>query len=167
MEFIRFQTFTKVLERIERIMQIFTIGFTGKSAQQFFNLIKEAEVSTIFDVRANNTSQLSGFAKKQDLTFFLKEILNVRYLELQDLAPDRTLLKKYRSKEVSWEQYSEEYCSMLSRRNIEKALSPSQLVSGCLLCSEDKPHHCHRRLAGEYLLNHWNDGSRIKLAHLV
>lgn len=142
--------------------KISTIGFTGKSAKSFFTLLKDAEVKTLLDVRLNNTSQLSGFAKKEDLKFFLEKIGEIKYLELPDLAPEKGILKDYQNKIISWDEYEKKYLNLLEKRNVEKNLDIDLLDQGCLLCSEDKPHHCHRRLAIEYLNFNWSQKLSVK-----
>ncbi|THC41149.1 DUF488 family protein [Massilia sp. Mn16-1_5] len=141
-----------------------TIGFTNKSAETFFKLLRTANVRTLLDVRLNNTSQLAGFAKKADLKFFLSELLGAQYIELPDLAPEGEMLKRYRSKEMPWDTYARAYIDLLERRRVEDHLDISLFVGGCLLCSEDKPHHCHRRLATEYLNARW--GGKLNVSHL-
>ncbi|ACD14563.1 MULTISPECIES: DUF488 family protein [Burkholderiaceae] len=145
-------------------MDVATIGFTRKSAETFFGLLRKAEVRTLLDVRLNNVSQLAGFAKKPDLKYFLSELLGARFIELRDLAPEKEMLKRYQKKELSWESYAAEYLELLATRRVETKLDIALFDKGCLLCSEDKPHHCHRRLAVEYLNSQWDN--RLKVTHL-
>lgn len=144
---------------------VYTIGFTSKSAAEFFGLLKAAGVKTVFDTRLNNTSQLAGFSKREDLRFFLEAICNMGYVESKDLAPDKKLLKSYQQKELTWDSYAAEYTNGLIRRNVERLVDKSVADAGCLLCSEHLPHHCHRRLAAEYLQAQW--GSVFEIKHLV
>jgi uncharacterized protein (DUF488 family) len=145
--------------------EIFTIGFTAKRAEDFFDLLKAKNVKAVLDVRLNNKSQLSGFAKKDDLKFFLKEIGQIAYVEVTDLAPEADMLKRYQRKEISWEEYADRYLNLITKRNVERLIDKNQVVGSCLLCSEHLPHHCHRRLAAEYLNSQW--GSNLKITHLV
>lgn len=138
-------------------MRIITIGFTEKKAERFFSLIKLSGTKRIVDVRLNNVSQLSGFAKKEDLKYFLKEICNVDYVHIPDLAPTKEILSPYQKKEISWQQYEDKFLSLMAKRNIEKHLKPEIIDEGCLLCSEHLPHQCHRRLVAEYLKGHWSE----------
>ncbi|WP_144146989.1 DUF488 family protein [Paraburkholderia sp. BCC1884] len=146
-------------------MHVATIGFTNKSAEQFFGLLRQAEVRTLLDVRLNNVSQLAGFAKKADLKYFLFELLGASFVELRDLAPEKQMLARYRKNELSWDGYAEEYGSLLARRRVESTLDKSLFDRGCLLCSEDNPHYCHRRLAVEYLRSCWD--CEINVTHLL
>lgn len=130
---------------------IFTIGFTKKNAETFFGLIKAAGTSTLIDVRLNNISQLSGFAKRDDLKYFLKEICNTSYVHLPELAPTQDILAPYQKKEISWNKYEELFLNLMAKRNIERTINSSTLHNSCLLCSEHEPHFCHRRLVVEYL----------------
>jgi uncharacterized protein (DUF488 family) len=141
-----------------------TIGFTNKSAETFFKFLRTANVRTVLDVRLNNTSQLAGFAKKTDLKFFLSELIGAQYIELPELAPEGEMLKRYRAKDITWDTYAQAYINLLARRRVEDHLDMSLFQGGCLLCSEDKPHQCHRRLATEYLNARW--AGRLAVSHL-
>ena len=135
-------------------MEIFTIGFTKKNAESFFGFLRESKIKTLIDVRLNNVSQLAGFAKRDDLRFFLKELCNAEYQHAPDLAPTKEILNAYKKKEISWESYEDKFLNLMSQRNIEKSIDSSILNNGCLLCSEHEPHFCHRRLVVEYLNEH-------------
>ncbi|EJG1821193.1 DUF488 domain-containing protein [Vibrio parahaemolyticus] len=132
-------------------MKIYTIGFTKKTAESFFGYLSSSNIKTLIDVRLNNTSQLSGFAKRDDLRFFLKELCDADYVHIPELAPTKKILKPYQNKEISWERYEDMFLNLMAQRNIEKLISTSLLDQGCLLCSEHEPHFCHRRLVVEYL----------------
>ena len=45
-------------------IKIFTIGFTKKTAEEFFSKLQAAGVKRIIDVRLNNVSQLAGFLQE-------------------------------------------------------------------------------------------------------
>lgn len=150
---------------MEKSPIVTTIGFTEKSAEQFFNLLQKSGVRRLLDVRLNNTSQLAGFTKRDDLKFFLREIADVEYLEIPELTPDGKLLKQYRNSEISWDYYESKYIELLDRRIVEKKLDRNIFADGCLLCSEHKPHQCHRRVAIEYLNARWDAPLPIK--HLL
>ena len=145
-------------------MRTFTIGFTQKSAEQFFSLIRKNEVKRIIDTRLNITSQLAGFAKKNDLAYFLKELCQADYIHMLDLAPTKPMLDDYKNKAITWESYADKFTNLIAQRNIERTIDKSLLDNGCLLCSEHLPHQCHRRLVAEYLSKHWNEN--IKIVHL-
>ena len=146
-------------------MEIYSIGFTKHSALNFFGLIKEHEIDKLLDVRLNNTSQLSGFAKRDDLKYFLKELCNTDYIHAPALAPEKELLKNYRNEVISWEEYENRFIDLLAQRHIEHELDKG-LFSGrtALLCSEHSPEFCHRRLVIEYLNSHWGN---MSVTHLV
>lgn len=145
-------------------MNIYTIGFTKKNAETFFNYIKSASVATLIDVRLNNVSQLAGFAKRDDLKFFLKELCGTEYIHAPELAPKKEMLNLYKKGEISWEKYEDEFLNLMSQRKIEKMVKPTLLNNGCLLCSEHEPHLCHRRLVVEYLNE--NSNLNLKVKHL-
>lgn len=146
-------------------MKTYTIGFTQKNAQNFFTLIKRNNVARIVDVRLNNVSQLAGFAKRDDLKYFLSELCDADYIYAKELAPTKDILDAYKNKVITWDAYEDKFLSLMSQRNIEHAIDQSILDSGCLLCSEHKPHHCHRRLVVEYLNQHWD--TNIEVVHLL
>lgn len=146
-------------------MNTYTIGFTKKSAEIFFKLLREHHVKRIVDVRLHNASQLSGFAKRDDLRFFLREICSADYVHVEDLAPTKDILDAYKKNEIQWNRYEDEFLNLMARRNVERTVNPELLADGCLLCSEHKPHHCHRRLVVEYLNAHWD--SKLHIVHLV
>lgn len=147
-------------------MRILTIGFTEKKAERFFSLIKLSKTKRIVDVRLNNISQLSGFAKKDDLKYFLKEICDVDYVHIPDLAPTKEILSPYQKKEITWQQYEDKFLNLMAIRNIEKHIKPEIIDEGCLLCSEHQPHKCHRRLVVEYLKSNWKE-SEMDVKHLI
>lgn len=145
-------------------MKVYTIGFTKKSAETFFTKLKQSGAKRIVDVRLNNVSQLAGFAKRNDLQFFLREICNMDYLHLPELAPTQDMLDEYKKSKGDWAVYEQKFLELMRKREIEKKVDPALIADGCLLCSEDKPHHCHRRLVAEYLKLHW-DG--VEISHVV
>ena len=145
-------------------MKIFTIGFTKQSAREFFTKLRDAGVRRLLDVRLNNTSQLSGFAKRDDLQFFLHELAGIDYVHLPELAPTQELLDAYKKHKGAWDDYERAFLALLSNRRIEEKLDRDMFDEGCLLCSERKPHHCHRRLVAEYLRDKWRE---IDIEHLV
>ena len=137
-------------------MEIYSIGFTQKSAREFFDTLKAHGIERLLDVRLNNTSQLAAFAKQADLAYFLHEICDAAYEHEPLLAPTQDILDEFKKRKGSWEDYSEAYLSLIRSRKVESVLSrDSFLKKTVLLCSESTPEHCHRRLALEYLQQHW------------
>ncbi|MEM6320128.1 MAG: DUF488 domain-containing protein [Bacteroidota bacterium] len=133
------------------MIELYTIGFTKKSAERFFELLTSNEVTEIVDTRINNTSQLSGYAKGRDLRFFAKQIGDIDYSHELDFAPTKELLSKYRKKEMTWEEYEVAYLNLLDMRKVNKKTDIEKLHKNCLLCSEHTAEKCHRRLLAEYL----------------
>jgi len=138
------------------LLDTFTIGFTKSSARDFFERLMKAGVKKIIDVRLHNTSQLAGFAKADDLKYLLKAIGNIEYVHEPLLAPTDEMLNEYKKKKGSWQQYENQFLHLLETRKIEGRFSPQIFDGACLLCSENKPHHCHRRLVCDYLNKRWN-----------
>jgi uncharacterized protein (DUF488 family) len=145
-------------------MRIFTIGFTKKSAEAFFSELRKSGAKQLADVRLNNVSQLAGFAKKNDLQYFLREICGMDYVHLPVLAPTQEMLDRYKKHRGEWSAYEREFLDLMRRREIERTVPKEVVSEACLLCSEDKPHHCHRRLVAEYLREHWGD---VEIVHLT
>ncbi|MBD0345113.1 MAG: DUF488 domain-containing protein [Coleofasciculus sp. Co-bin14] len=132
-------------------INLFTIGFTQKSAQKFFDTLIQTGVRRVVDTRLNNVSQLAGFTKRSDLEYFLQKIANIKYVHLLDLAPTKEILDAYKKNNGDWQTYEKQFLQLITDRKIEQAVSPDLLDGACLLCSEPSPHHCHRRLVAEYL----------------
>lgn len=144
-------------------MKLFTIGFTKKSAEEFFNRLKTAGVRRVLDIRLNRDSQLSGFAKGRDLAFFLKAICAIDYQVVPELAPTQELLDTYKKHGAKWDFYESEFKRLLAQRKVESSLNRSLFDGACLLCSEAEPEHCHRRLVAEHLKRAWGG---IEVKHL-
>jgi len=145
-------------------IHVYTIGFTKKSAEQFFGKLADAGVKRIVDVRLRNTSQMAGFAKKDDLAYFAKAVAGIDYLHLPILAPSDDILDAYRKQKGPWSDYETAFLDLMAKRSIENELSPGDLDGGCLLCSEHEPKFCHRRLVAEYLDERWG---KLKVEHLL
>lgn len=141
-----------------------TIGFTKTTASDFFERIRRSNVKKVFDVRLHNTSQLAGFAKADDLSFFLRKICNAEYVHQPLLAPTDDILKAFKRDKGDWSIYQRKFLDLMRERKIEDRLSPSDLDGVCLLCSEATPHRCHRRLVCEYLNEHWDNC--LNITHL-
>jgi uncharacterized protein (DUF488 family) len=145
-------------------IKIYTIGFTKTSAEEFFGKLIKADVRKIVDARLNNTSQLAGFAKKDDLKYFLQTIGNIDYIHMSVLAPSEEILAEYKKNKGDWQTYEKKFLALMEERRIENVVSPDELDRTCLLCSERLPEHCHRRLVAEYLKNKW---CNVEIEHLV
>ena len=141
-----------------------TIGFTKTTAEGFFERLLNAGVKKVVDVRLHNTSQLAGFAKSDDLAYFLKKIGGIQYVHQPLLAPTDLILKSYKKEKGDWRAYEERFLGLISERQIEKRFKPEMFDGACLLCSEATPHHCHRRLVCEYLNEKW--GGVLDVRHL-
>lgn len=142
-------------------MTVFDIGSSGKSAETFFNTLKTSGVKKLIDIRLNNTSQLSGFAKKNDLKFFLKKIIDVEYEHILDFAPTKDILDDFKKKKISWTQYKVRYLQLLEERKIKEKYKIYIFDKCCFLCSEEKNDNCHRKLLIEYLFK--NEEEKISL----
>ena len=145
-------------------MEIYSIGFTQKSASQFFGTLKAHGIERLLDVRLNNTSQLAGFAKQADLAYFLNEICRAAYEHEPLLAPTQEMLDSYKKQKGGWDAYEEAFLALMRARNIESALDKESFARRTvLLCSEPTAEHCHRRLILEYLQKYWEG---VEIYHL-
>lgn len=145
-------------------MEIYTTGFTKKSAEAFFGALIDAGIEQLVDVRINNTSQLAGFAKRDDLDYFLRELVGASYIHEPLLAPTRELLKSFRQRDVDWDEYQVVFLELMRERRVETELSRDLFSRRTvLLCSENEPEHCHRRLVVEYLALHWGEMRAVHL----
>jgi uncharacterized protein (DUF488 family) len=145
-------------------VEIYTIGFTQRGAGEFFEALRRVGIRRLIDVRLGNTSQLAGFAKRDDLEYFLREVCDAEYRHEPTLAPTKDILDGYKKKQMSWEEYEARYVKLLTERAAETAVDRRQFdVPTVLLCSEASPEHCHRRLAAEYLARKWGG---VEIVHL-
>jgi len=138
-------------------MTFFTIGFTKKNAKTFFEKIEKSGVKCLIDVRLNNVSQLAGFAKKDDLIYFLDKLCDCKYRHIPEMAPTKEILDAYKNKQISWNDYEIKYNKLIQLRGVEKIVNKNDLNQACFLCSEHTPENCHRRLLSEYFLNIYPD----------
>jgi uncharacterized protein (DUF488 family) len=145
-------------------MEVSSIGFTKKTAEQFFTLLKRGGIRRLLDVRLNNVSQLAGFTKREDLQFFLKEISGADYRHEPLLAPTQGMLDEYKKNKGPWLDYEMKFLALMADRKIEETLDRGLFsVPTVLLCSEPTAEHCHRRLVLEYLRDKWGD---LTITHL-
>lgn len=147
------------------MITLYTIGFTKKSAERFFGLLRDNGVKQLVDIRINNSSQLAGFAKGKDLEFFVNEICHIPYQHIVDFAPTKELLDQWHKNEVTWTEYEEIYTKMLKDREIVKKYGVKSFDGACFLCSEDTPEQCHRRLLAEYMKEHSKE--EVRIVHLI
>lgn len=146
-------------------MIVYTIGFTKKSAQAFFTCIQEHNIQTLIDIRLNNTSQLAGFSKGNDIAYFLQVICGCNYQYEAIFAPTKELMQDYQSKSISTQQFEARYTQLINSRDALRYFIQHYANAGsiCLLCSEDTPDHCHRRVLAELLAGALPD---ISIQHL-
>lgn len=145
-------------------ISVSTIGFTKTNAEGFFERLIRADVRRVIDVRLHNTSQLAGFAKADDLSYFLRKICGIQYEHRPILAPTDSMLKAYKKEKGDWRDYEVSFLALMRERRIEEKIRPEHFDGACLLCSEEKPHHCHRRLVCDYLNE--RHGGRLTVKHL-
>lgn len=150
------------------MITIYTIGFTKKSAKQFFELLEANNITTLFDVRLNNSTQLAGFSKGRDLEYFLKRILSINYIHNIEFSPTKDILDEYKKKNISWKIYEEKFSELLKSRKLEGYIKydlKDKLNRICFLCSEETAEYCHRRLVAEYIKDTLKDED-IEIIHI-
>lgn len=151
------------MKKITESIKIFTIGYSKKTAENFFQLLIQTNIRLLIDVRLSNQSQLAGFTKKNDLPYFLQQICSCSYEHIPRWAPTKDILYDYKKKNITWQEYAERFSVLIAEREIEKEVQFLNLDHACLLCSEPKSDKCHRRLVAEYL----NDKiGNISIIHL-
>jgi len=146
-------------------MKLYTIGFTQKTAQQFFELLRDNGVQRVVDIRISPQGQLAGFAKQDDLPYFLDKLAkHCGYLYMPLLAPTKEMMHTYREG-GNWTRYAARFEALMDQRNIPAALDRSlfESAASCLLCSEPTADQCHRRLVAERLAKHWR---HVEIVHL-
>lgn len=146
------------------MIKLFTIGFTKKKAEHFFELLIKNGVKKIVDIRINNASQLAGYAKGQDLAYFARVIANIDYAYMPDFAPTKELLSDYQNKRIDWVDYQKIYQGLIENRKILTSYDVQAFDNCCFLCSEETPEQCHRRLLVEFFKKHNPD---IQIIHLL
>ena len=145
-------------------MEVYTIGFTQKSAEEFFERLRRVGIKRLLDVRLNNVSQLAGFSKREDLRYFLRELCAADYLHEPLLAPTQEMLDEYKKQKGSWESYERRFLALMRERAVERRIDRRLFdIPTVLLCSEATAEHCHRRLALEYLQSAWGG---LTITHL-
>jgi len=144
------------------MVKVSTIGFTKTTAEGFFERLLNDAVKKVVDVRLHNTSQLAGFAKADDLAYFLKKVGGIQYVHQPLLAPTDPMLKEYKKEKGDWRAYEERFLELMAEREVEKRLKAEMFDGACLLCSEATPHHCHRRLVCEYLNEKWQGALEVR-----
>lgn len=134
-----------------------------KSAQEFFNIINDNKIDILADIRLYNSTQLAGFSKSQDLKYFLKQICNCNYIALQEFAPTRSLFDNYKKGYIEWNEYEKIYNDFLNTHAKLDFFVAFQDKRICLLCAEDTPKCCHRRLLAEKIANTYDS---VVITHL-
>ena len=151
---------------LARTIHIYTIGFTKKPAEVFFGKLSRDGVRRVVDVRLQNVSQLAGFTKRDDLRYFLRTICALDYVHMPILSPTKELFDAIKKHGLDWDSYERRFLEILRARKIEDTVSRDLLDGACLLCTEETPDHCHRRLVAEYLRDHWKPDV-VEITHIV
>ncbi len=147
-------------------MKIYTIGFTQKSAEKFFKILRVSGAKNLLDIRISKDSQLAGYTKRKDLPYFLKYLVNMEYQDMPVLSPELSMMREFR-KTGDWGKYKRDYLRLIRERQVEKKISRDLFEEGAvLLCSEAEAEHCHRKLAAEYLASKLFKDEKVEIVHL-
>jgi uncharacterized protein (DUF488 family) len=144
-------------------MKLFTIGFTGKSAEEFFSILTKNKVNTIIDIRLINNTMFAGFTKKENFPYFLRQIGGIDYIEMKSCAPTQGLLEGIKADEMTWGEYKKQYLKLLKERKIVDEITKKMLNRSCLLCAEPEPDRCHRKILADYIFKNFDE---ITVVHL-
>ena len=144
-------------------MKLYTIGFTQKDAETFFETLKANDIRNVLDIRRKNNTQFARFTKRDDLPYFLREIGGIGYRHWIEAAPTEELLNKFQNGDITWRKYKSEYTKTIKKDKIADGITASELNKACLLCAEAEPDECHRRILAEYLATQF---PRVEIVHL-
>ena len=144
-------------------MELFTIGYTKKSAEKFFEIMSDNKIEIVADVRLYNSTQLAGFSKSVDLQYFLKKICGCNYIALKQLAPNPSLFENYKNGKTTWNEYEKIYNKFLDTQANLDFFYAFKNKRICILCAESTPEHCHRRLIAEKISKTHDN---VKITHL-
>ena len=132
-------------------MNLYTIGFTSKTAREFFEALDGVDARYLLDIRLHNNSQLAGFTKKGNIEYFTERLTSLVHVEVPLLAPSEEMFKQYRE-DKDWPLYEARYMGLMAERNVIEEIDRELFANGAtLLCTEPTAEKCHRRLAAEYL----------------
>jgi len=129
---------------------LLTIGTSKKPLRRFIELLRGAGADAVIDTRRNNTSQLAGYSKREDLDFLLTEAFRIGYEHRPELAPSEPLLAAY-LKDRDWDRYSMAFLDEMDAGSMKEVLGGllDRYGRPCLLCACDSERTCHRRLLAE------------------
>lgn len=141
-------------------MRLYTIGYSKKTAEEFFDILRDNGVTQVVDIRRHNSNQLAGFTKQSDLPWFLDTIAGIGYSHELALAPSEDLMRAYRKEGLPFDEFAAKL-----RKQFEDREMPTKATfdHAALLCSEADPSTCHRLVASEYLAEKW---SGVEVIHL-
>lgn len=145
-------------------MEVYTAGFTKWLAEDFFEKLNALNINKLIDIRLRPNSQLSGFTREVNFSYFLKKLSHVEYEHQINLAPTKDLLNKRRKNNLSWQEFESEYLNLLTEDILEYCFKEISKQNILFLCSESEPQFCHRRVLTDKLLSL---NSELKVTHLV
>ena len=140
-------------------MYLYTIGYSGKSEAEFYEILRTHKVSRIIDVRRFKTSKYVPFANGENLSRKCKD----KYVAIPDVAPEKSLLLQWQNGDIAWSYYERTYLEFLQLISAQNFFTEEILDNACLLCMEASPSQCHRKLLAQYLANYFPS---LKIEHL-
>ena len=145
--------FTFFAYKVHDMIDLFTIGYQGRTPEPFLEALIEHGVEVLVDVRDRPQSRKRGFSKTP-----LKSLLEpagIEYVHLRDLGVPVDIRKAYRAGELELSEYLTQYRHNLPH-HADKVKELIDLVNDrrcCLLCFEHAPCECHRSVLADAVVN--------------
>lgn len=120
-----------------------TVGYEGRSVEDFFSCISKNYINQIIDIRSNPISRKPGFSKKA--FSILCEQHNISYIHFPDVGIPSIYRKQYLHKGISELLcYYESKLLPNARESIAAIITLISQRPSALLCFERNGHACHR-----------------------
>mgnify|MGYP001116718097 CR=1 FL=1 len=139
---------------------IYSIGYEGKTIEDFLELLRARRIDIILDIRANDYSRKPDFIGAR-----LKkhcQNIGIDYRWIPDLGIPIKLRKDIKDREVLLHHYRNSILPLVSDKikEIEDLIRTDKRVA--LVCMESNPLECHRSIITDYLTSR----SKSKVEHI-
>lgn len=139
---------------------LYTIGYEGASAEDFWATLASAGVHALIDVRQVPVSRKSGFSKRH-----LKDAADVHglyYVHFGGLGDPKEGRAAARRGNI--EQFKAIFHSHMkseaAEQDLRTALSLAVTVPSCLMCFERNPQECHRMIVVDHMM--WYEAFEVR-----
>lgn len=132
---------------------IFTIGYQGRSLDEFVAFLVQQQIDTLCDVRRKAISRKKGFSKRA-LSAALESV-GITYIHMPNLGMPLDLLPEKNAKDNSpiLAQYE---CRISDEaEDVERLALAARQTRVCLLCFEDDHRQCHRGILADVVSSEW------------